>query len=118
MNPDIERMRNWLNANPTDWPVRLILADLYEEIGEKWKAQCMRWMGTNQKCPESMYFGPRISWFWDTEGLEKDKSGTHILPHRLYWYLSGPPESRSCYPSAREAEDDLMKSWAYIGGTW
>lgn len=102
-----------VEAEPKEWVHYLVLADRCEELGYESEAQCLRWCGTEHKCPWQTP-GNYHHWYEDGYALTDPESN---LPIELYQHLTGglgrgPWRFYVPEHSHRAALYDLLRAWA------
>jgi hypothetical protein len=120
---DRERLERALAADPTDWGLRLLLADVLEELGEDVAAWGQRWQGRRRAGP--MHAMPSIdglTWTWWDETGSEFASPRSRLPRPLFLLIGGSPTVRvgflswHAYPSREAAEADLARALFLLPG--
>lgn len=59
---DLKALHLALDKEPADWDTRLVLADLYEELGQEDRATFQRWLVTHEKRPCTRSTNKLFSW--------------------------------------------------------
>ena len=104
---DIEYLEAILEDHPENHETRLILADLYDDIGHP-LADTLRWMAQNGRCP-SLFVG-EADWYLGFEETEHKHLFPHMLPYKIFSKL----RQQGCYTSVKAATEDLHE--ALFGG--
>lgn len=102
---DVERLEAALGTKPTDWVLRRILADAYEDAGDELRSAYLRWSAENEKCPEDKVAARSGLWYWWDGGFFEVGSGREFsnLPdgmslNELCAFWRGKPGNDNHYP--------------------
>lgn len=115
-HPDLEALFAALESGPEDWPLYLVLADLYEECGDTDAAACLRWQAKERKRPYRWRMEESIGWTWfDASRVATDHDPESNLPHGLHALLRGGNYAAAGrereFDSLRAAQDALIAAW-------
>jgi uncharacterized protein (TIGR02996 family) len=110
-----------LDRRPSDWELRSVIADWFEENSDAVAANCMRWQVREHKRPErNRFYEPEGKWGWWV--LFPDPWTTEVpmereLPEPLWKKL--PPKIDSftgfrVYPTRAAAEYALRVAWGRL----
>jgi hypothetical protein len=106
MNNDLAAIHAHLDLFPEDWETRLILADLYEDLGDTNRSEMQKWLVKYEKRPCSPEL--RIK-FWltlsENEPMWTWYGGGEIDPKSA---ISSEFYGSTSFTSRQEAEEDLM----------
>lgn len=99
-----------LDDNPADWTLRSIYADWLEGQGNP-RAESMRWMVANMKCPRHAYW-----WEWHNPGTDENRV-SWVLIHILSRSKNciGHYDAWASYPTRTAAEIDLHNALVKVG---
>lgn len=102
----LNSLRDAVCSDLYDWETRLVLADLFEELGDSVSAQGQRWQATYQKRP-LVSFNELVWW------SDNDRHASSIGPE-LRIFMNHPPDPysscRHVYSAVKQAEDDLAQA--------
>ena len=111
---DLEAINQYLDQHPDDWDARLLLSDLYEDMGDMDRAQMQRWLVRHHKRPCSLELQKKL----DLIPADTYMSLRAINRDSWAWYGSGLIDPSSVvakdfytatyWTTRTEAEDDLM----------
>lgn len=99
----LEALNARLDAEPQNWGLRLVIADLHDDMGEPVLAAGQRWMAGHQKAP---FKGPTDHWGWLTSRWRPYVGEIPILPRPISLLVSAIYETRC------EAEAALAQALA------
>lgn len=101
-------IRNAVLDSPMDWDVRMILADLYEDIGMSVLAKGQRWQVGNKRRP---YKSDISAWvWWGDSGVCPSSIGEELFSLLEDGEFSGWDNCCRVYPSMESAELDLAQA--------
>lgn len=112
----MKSLRLQLDKDPEDWDTRLVLADIYEEIGETVLSRGQRWQGLNRYAPVlSCTDG---GWIWWKDATRCYSSSLmddlfSLLARGIFYGTGSDKVFRSAgfwYISRQEAEYDLAQA--------
>lgn len=98
---DREQFESAINANPKDFPLRLLYADWLEEQGDE-TAEGWRWMAQNGKVPKRL--ASPLCWKWLSPGFSTDKNAPSVM-----WFAGD-----SAWPTAFIALEAAAYAFCHI----
>lgn len=126
---DLSWVERILDADPTDWDLRMAYADLLDDVGEHARANGQRWQGANRRTPmkatnaQAGMSGNVRNWDWrddqvnnGTDEIIMCQVGRRIMV--ALEVLPGDLKYQDCYveyPTRQDAERALAAALEKLG---